>query len=242
MIEFEVGNEIHHNVGVASYLPRRVRLVTVAVAIVNACATAPPQLPGVPGLVESRSARSGAMLAIFITGDRGWHGLENDLASQFHQDGISVIGLSAPAYFSRRRTPDEIAAAVEAILDTYSRAWSRDRFLLIGYSRGAGVMPFVVSRLPARLRSRIAEIVLIGLEADIDFIVPDERPVPVQPEIEKLRGMNLLCVQGETEDDSLCAALPRELARRIVEPGGHVLTGDIRRLAKEIEAAADRER
>ncbi|MGZ4809866.1 MAG: AcvB/VirJ family lysyl-phosphatidylglycerol hydrolase, partial [Thermoanaerobaculia bacterium] len=184
---------------------------------------------------------------VLLTGDSGWQPLEDALSTQLAADGIPVIALISPSYFATRRTIGETESAIERMIRLYGKVWHRPKILLIGYSRGAGVLPFVVSRLPADLRRRITEVALIGLGSDIDFRVrrrlpfwtaDDELQIPVRPEIDKLRGTNIICVQGEDENESLCPALPATLARRLVEPGGHALDVDPRELARTLEAAS----
>ncbi|MEO7438403.1 MAG: AcvB/VirJ family lysyl-phosphatidylglycerol hydrolase, partial [Candidatus Binatia bacterium] len=126
-------------------------------------------------------------------------------------------------------------------------AWSTTRLLLIGYSRGADVLPFLASRLPDDLRSTVALVALLGPAQTTDFEFhltdwlggddPDARPIA--PEVAKLRGLRVLCVQGADEDDSLCPLLDATLAQRFVLPGGHHFGGDYGVIATRIlEAAA----
>jgi len=44
----------------------------------------------------------------------------------------------------------------------YGKAWNRDRFVLIGYSLGADVLPFLASRLPRGQLDRVSALVLLG--------------------------------------------------------------------------------
>ena len=81
--------------------------------------------------------------------------------------------------------------------------------LLIGYSRGADVLPFMASRLPRDLRESTQLIALLGLEPTIDFkyapawslaaYTHKEPQFAVKPEVEKLRGQNVLCIFGAKE-------------------------------------------
>jgi type IV secretory pathway VirJ component len=88
-----------------------------------------------------------------------------------------------------------------------------ERAILIGYSRGADLVPFMVARVPARLRER--------LDAVNDY--------PVPPEPQRLRGLRLLCLSGERERGSLCPELDSDLARVTTHGGGHVVSRDAAR-------------
>src|SRR4029450_9754433 len=89
------------------------------------------------------------------------------------------------------------------------------RVVLLGYSRGADVLPFMASRLPPDLRARVALVGLLGPGTSVDFefhlsewVADAARAgaLPVRPEVEKLRGMPILCIYGAAEADSLWPA------------------------------------
>jgi type IV secretory pathway VirJ component len=109
------------------------------------------------------------------------------------------------------------------------------KLALIGYSRGADVLPFLVSRLPEDLKARVALVALLGpaLSVEFEFHVSDwlsgaprADALPIAPEVAKLRGLRVLCVYGREEGDSLCPTLPPELALRDERPGDHHFGGD----------------
>jgi type IV secretory pathway VirJ component len=87
--------------------------------------------------------------------------------------------------------------------------------LLVGYSFGADVMPFVFNRLPATTRSRIASVSLLGLGTAATFEVTvgewlpgaDDDGDPVVPEIARMPPIPILCVMGSDEEDSSCPKL-----------------------------------
>jgi type IV secretory pathway VirJ component len=187
-------------------------------------------------LVELRSAASGSsLLAVIISGDGGWAGIDSDMGDFLLEKGISVVGLDSLKYFWNPKTPDGTAIDLERILRYYGEAWKKQEFLLIGYSRGADVFPFLVDRLPKDLRDRVKLIALLGLSNKVAFEfhlsdwisgTSDSGALPIRPEIEKLKGMKILCFCGESEDNSLCRTLDDGLVETIVMKGGHHFDGD----------------
>jgi type IV secretory pathway VirJ component len=184
-------------------------------------------------------------LAFVASGDGGWASLDKEVAAVLAGKGIPVVGLDTLRYYWRLRPPEESARALERILRHYLAKWRKERVLLIGYSRGAGVLPFMASRLPGDLMKRVELIALLGPEPDITFefhvtdwinSVPRGDSRPVQPEVEKLRGTKLLCVYGADESDSLCPRLPPGLAHLDKRPGGHHFGGDYQAIADRILA------
>jgi len=187
-------------------------------------------------------------LAVIVSGDGGWAGLDKSVSRALVARGISVVGLNALRYFWHARTPDETARALERILRHYLSAWHKQRVLLIGYSRGADVMPFMTSRLPDDLWARIDLVALLGPATNIafSFHITDwlgkkrADAVPTLPEIRKLAGLKILCVYGSDEHASACPLLPAGLAIVDELPGGHHFAGDYERVAERILAAGGR--
>jgi type IV secretory pathway VirJ component len=193
--------------------------------------------PGILGLplVEVRpTGKTGATMAVILTGDGGWAAGDRTMAAALADSGISVVGLDVPSYLRMPRTPDDASADLKRLLEYYLAGWRAERVILIGYSHGADLAPFMVSRLPPELRSRIALLALLGLEptasfrfhlADIIADVSHQGALPVLPEVEKLGGLPMLCVQGSDERNSLCPSLPPALARVETRRGGHRISG-----------------
>jgi type IV secretory pathway VirJ component len=191
-------------------------------------------LTGLPVIEHPAALGADSTLAVVLSGDGGWAAGDRAMAAELVRQGFGVVGLDVPSYLRSRKTPDVAGADLARLLRHYAVAWHVRRVLLVGYSHGANILPFMASRLPADLRSRIDLIALLGLEPSASFefhledVVADVvrgDAVPVLPELEKLAGMPILCVMGEGDRHSLCGALPPGLARVEVRPGGHRITG-----------------
>jgi type IV secretory pathway VirJ component len=156
------------------------------------------------------------------------------MAATLARAGVPVVGLDVPSYLGVARTPDGASADLGRLLQHYLTAWQKRRIILIGYSHGANLAPFMVSRLPDSLRRRIDLLAMVGLEdhasfrfhlADVVVVMRHDGDLPVLPEVEKLRGLRMLCVRGSTDRHSLCSALPAGLARVETTAGGHRVPG-----------------
>jgi len=220
---------------------------------VDASAAAPDQrcsarvdLTGLP-LVELAAKKTGDQFAVMLSGDGGWRRIDDKVTDKLRAEGVPVVGFLTPDYFHVRRSPDESACALERVIRFHQIEWKRSKVILIGYSRGADVLPFMASRLPADIRESITAIALLGLEPTIDFkyhpswipfIRWKEPQVPVAPEVEKLRGQKVLCFFGEKEKDSLCLRLDPTLVTAVRERGSHHFAGNYRGIAETILATA----
>ena len=151
-------------------------------------------------LVELRATGTPVgSLAVMLSGDGGWASIDRDIGGALAARGVDVVGLNSLRYFWTRRTPDSATADLDRVLRHYLAAWGAARVLLLGYSRGADVLPFLAARLAPDLRARVAVVALLGPARSVDFefhlsdwVADADRAteLPIRPEVEKLRGMH----------------------------------------------------
>ncbi len=206
-------------------------------------AASPPELRGLP-LIELHGTTPAAnTLAIILSGDGGWGTTEQGISRDLVAGGIGVVGWNSLHYYWKKRTPEEAAKDLERIARHYLEAWHKTRLVLVGYSFGADVLPFLANRLPADLRGAVAEIVLIGMShhADFEFHLgdwlgrgPSNLEYPTIPELGKLRGMKIFCFYGTHDSDILCSELDSTLVACITLPGGHRVRGNYEPISKVI--------
>jgi type IV secretory pathway VirJ component len=198
---------------------------------------APDSLPAVGDLpLTPVPARQGPLLAVLLTGDGGWAPADRSLAAAFARHSVAVVGLSSPSYLKEGTTPAQASADLGRILRHFLAAWDRERVVLVGYSRGADIGPFMVSRLPADLRDRVVLTALLGPGASASFRFglfdilrshTSSGGLPLGPEVAKLRGTPVLCIYGTGDKGAICPSLQSAgLARAVVRHGGHAVRGD----------------
>jgi type IV secretory pathway VirJ component len=189
--------------------------------------------------VAAHGAPSPAM-AVLISGDGGWAAIDKSIANALAARGIPVVGINSLQYFWRERKPEEIASDLTRVIAAYRAKWQRGEVVLIGYSRGADVLPFAVPRMNADMRRTIRLVALLApsTEATFQFHMSDwlrdPHGAPTLPEARKLRGMRVLCVHGDAETDSLCPQLDAGLARDLTLHGGHHFDGKYGAIAARI--------
>ncbi len=202
----------------------------------------PSDLNGLP-LIEVPVPHPHQTFAVIISGDGGWASIDKSLADALATHGIPTVGLDSLHYFWSKRTPDEAGHDLQRILEHYLASWHMEKVLLIGYSRGADVLPFMASRLAPVLARQTSLIALLGAEhsVDFEFRVSDwlpgsmkDAPYKVKPEVEKLAGKNLLCIYGEDESAPLCPDLDPKRFKVLKMSGGHHFGGDYKGLADHI--------
>jgi type IV secretory pathway VirJ component len=207
-------------------------------------ATRPPEISDLP-LNEVQAQGSSDELALLLTGDGGWAGLDQELAARLAANSVPTVALNSLKYFWSERTPQQAADDVARIMRHYLDAWHKQRVLLVGYSFGADVLPFIVKRLPPDLRSRVATLNLLGLDATASFEIniadwlgTDTSGSATRPELESLANLPVLCIYGEGEQDTICPSLIGSHFRPEKVGKGHHFSGEYADLADRILAFA----
>ncbi len=239
------------------------RLVATDAAPAAATAPSPSESPGAAAAAVSEAAPAdlplvevaatgspadrtkAATLAVVLSGDGGWAGMDKEVAGELAGLGIPTVGWNSLQYYWKTRTPEGAADDLARILAHYLPAWGRERVLLVGYSFGADVLPFLVARLPESWRARVDLVTLIApsTSAQFEFHVSEwlgstaRDARPTAPEVERLSGLRVLCIQGEDDAEGLCRKLPAGAAEVALLGGGHHFGGGYAEVARRIVAA-----
>jgi type IV secretory pathway VirJ component len=194
----------------------------------------PTDISGLP-LAELPVAHPGKLIALELSGDGGWRDLDKTIAEDLQRDGVPVVGLDSLRYFWSKKTPQQTANVVAALMETFMAKWHGDNVALIGYSFGADVMPFVYNRLPENLRGQVTLIALLGFSKTADFEItvrgwlgepPGTDAIPTLPEADKIPPQLMQCFYGSEEGDSACPALKSRGVQTYQRKGGHHFDGN----------------
>ncbi|MBK6277703.1 MAG: hypothetical protein IPF57_06005 [Gammaproteobacteria bacterium] len=204
------------------------------------------QAPGDLPLIElSQPEEGGPVLAIVISGDGGWANIDKDIGNALVEEGVAVIGWNSLRYFWNARTPEVMSADLARVMEHYRSAWHKPRVLLVGFSLGADVLPFMVSRLPPALRQSLIGMVLLSPSRRVDFQFHignwlhsgGGRSHDLAAEIAGIQGLPVLCIYGEEDGEGLCPTLRSAPAATVIGlPGDHHFDGDyatVTRLVRE---------
>ena len=185
-------------------------------------------------LVPATSGTSDTAV-VLVSGDGGWAAIDKGISKVFAANGMPVTGLDALKYFWTKRTPDEASRDLERIIESTRKP----RVVLAGYSRGADVLPAMISRLPAATRARIRLIALLGPSPKVEFefhiadwLRSSSKGLPVKPEVDKLTAEHILCLAGEDDRDSLCPQLRGANIDVVILKGSHHFDGNYERLGR----------
>lgn len=180
--------------------------------------------------------------AVLLTGDGGWAGIDQDVATALAARGIPVVGWNSLKYYWQGRTPEAAARDLERIVRRYSAAWKRPQVILVGYSFGADVLPFLYTRVPPDVQARVTSVNLLALSdtATFEFHVADWIPGADRgerstvPELARMGAVHVLCLYGAEESDSPCRSVAGPARRAVELAGGHHFGGDYAALVRAI--------
>lgn len=188
-----------------------------------------------------------ATVGIFMTGDGGWAPFDTRVAADMSRAGVPTVGFDTGDYFATMRTPEEAAAALGQTMSAVMERYHAQHVILVGYSFGADVGPFLVNRLPAELQRRIDRVALMSPSDTAPFQVtlleragleaPGARPVI--PELTEMaaQGHHIACLHGEDDHDAICTKPGVPEMRAIEMRGGHGLHDDHQAVADAILGA-----
>lgn len=191
--------------------------------------------------IRDKDATESDTFAIFLSGDGGWADLDDGVSQELAKRGIPVVGMSSLKYFWAARTPDGLADDIGRIAEYYLLQWNKKKFILVGYSFGADVMPFAANRLGADVSPALAGMALLGSSHNAsfefhvaDWLGSDDDGPETKPEIEKLAPLPVLCIHGEDEKESVCPDLASSSVTDLKLEGGHHLGGSFDTVAAAI--------
>lgn len=195
---------------------------------INTTTPVPANIPY--NITREKTNEINAPLALFFSGDGGWYGFEQSIADKFSMNGIPTIGIDTKKYFWERRTPEETSNQMAALLNYYCKELGRTRILLIGYSQGAEIMPFVVNRLPENIKSNISSVIMLSPETKTDFEIhitnmlglgSRQNTYDVIEELIKMKNIPALCIFGDNEKSTVPGLLKNTDIKIVFIPGDH---------------------
>jgi type IV secretory pathway VirJ component len=182
-------------------------------------------------------------IIFYISGDGGFNKFSTSFMQTLNKQGYAVIGLNAKDYFWTQKKPKEAAVAIEAAIDESNKQWKRNSIVLIGYSFGADVAPFMLTNFSPALASKVSRLILLSPSPKTDFEIHVMQMLgwgkssgeSVPAEINKITKPVVFIV-GDDEKEFPFSQLTIKNKQIIKMPGGHHYDGDVNALSKQIVA------
>ncbi len=171
-----------------------------------------------------------APVALLFSGDGGWFSFEQSIADRLGAYGIPTIGIDTKKYFWNRKTPEKCASDMAEILNYYGKEWGKTQFMIIGYSQGAEIVPFLVTHFPDDLKSQVLSAVMLSPEISTDFEIhisnmlglgSRQNTYNVVEEINKMPKITAICIFGAGERTPVPGLLKGTFVKISLIPGDH---------------------
>jgi len=180
-------------------------------------------------------------LIFYISGDGGFNKFSTSFMQSLNKEGYAVIGLDAKDYFWNKKKPQEAATAIEEVLNGSNKEWKKKNIVLIGYSFGADVSPFMLTHFSAALSNRINHLILLSPSAKTDFEIHvlqmlgwgKDAGESVPAEINKILKPVTIIV-GDDENEFPFDQVTIKNKQIVKMPGGHHYDGDVDALCKQV--------
>lgn len=187
------------------------------------------------------SADTAKPLLFYISGDGGFNKFSTLLMQALNKEGFAVIGLNAKDYFWSKKKPQEAANAIETAINESSKQWKKKNVVLIGYSFGADVAPFMLTHFSAAMSNKVSHLVLLSPSTKTDFEIHvmqmfgwgKDEGESVPQEVNKITKPVAIIV-GDDENEFPFNELTIKNKQIIKMPGGHHYDGDVKDVSKQI--------
>ncbi|HVZ95320.1 MAG TPA: AcvB/VirJ family lysyl-phosphatidylglycerol hydrolase [Chitinophagaceae bacterium] len=172
-------------------------------------------------------------LIFYLSGDGGFNKFSTSLCEGLNAKGYDVEALSCRSYFWDKKTPEQAAADIKNFLVQKLNGRSNQQVVIIGYSFGADVLPFILNRLPADLKGKIIAACLMASSGSTDFEIHwsdilgghSKRNMDVATELNKVTNQKIIIISASDDKDLDLTKVTIKYKPEVL-PGGHHFDGD----------------
>ncbi|GLS24267.1 hypothetical protein GCM10007874_72880 [Labrys miyagiensis] len=215
-------------------------IADMTVQALSADASGQDQIP-----VEELPAVSARTLVIFYSGDGGWRDIDKKISEYLNLNGVAVLGVDSLRYFWQQKSPGKVGSDLEKLIATYRTKWGVKRVALVGFSIGAGVLPFAWNTISHSTQNNVDLIAMLSLDPKASFQISvsgylgwqSASDMAVGPAAASLPHEKVLCFYGADEKqagESGCLLKVMRGATLIERPGGHHFDGNYIPIAQAI--------
>ncbi|MFS8083680.1 MAG: AcvB/VirJ family lysyl-phosphatidylglycerol hydrolase [Ginsengibacter sp.] len=173
-------------------------------------------------------------LLFYISGDGGLNKFSVGLCQSLNDKGFDVVAIDAKAYFNDKKTPEQTTLDIAGYLSKKLTGRVNRKIALIGYSFGADVLPFVLSRLPKNILDDVEVSFIMASSGSTDFEIHwldmfgsnKKRNMDVVDEINKIPNQKIVIINGSDDNNLDINRIHLKKYTLVVLPGDHHFDGD----------------
>ena len=179
-------------------------------------------------------------LVFYISGDGGYTSFSEDVCTAINKTGYKVASLNSKSYFDDQKTPQQTTDDIVNYLNDQFNKRKDQQFILIGYSFGADITPFVVNLFSDSIKNKLISVVLLSPSTSTDFEthvwdklgLKKKRSMDVVSEVNKLGAIKTTIILGNDDDDFPINNIKLKNYVHELLPGGHHYEGNTDEVAR----------
>lgn len=157
--------------------------------------------------IREWNSHSNKPIIFFLSGDAGFNTFSKSLGDHLQDLGYDVFALDTKTYFWNKKTPEKTSQDIEEFIRRQLEGRKNKHVIIVGYSFGADVTPFVYNRFSEEMKKNIQKVFIIGPSKSNDFKIHLEEyfgqyikgSFPVVPEINKMVNAPVQLVLSDFE-------------------------------------------
>lgn len=106
---------------------------------------------------------------LFFSGDGGFNNFSNSLCQALNKAGYPILAIDSKVYFWKRKTPQELTKDMLNLLYEHLDKGVSKHFVLIGYSFGADVIPFLANSMHGTIKDKLLQAVMLEPSSSTDL-------------------------------------------------------------------------
>ena len=181
-------------------------------------------------------------LVFYISGDGGYTSFSEGVCTAINKAGYKITSLNSKSYFDDKKTPQQTTDDFVSYLNDQFSKRKDQQFILIGYSFGADITPFVINLLPDSTKKKLVSVVLLSPSTSTDFEIhvwdrlggKKKRSMDVVAEVNKLGAIKTTIILGDDDDDFPINNIKLRNYVHELLPGGHHYEGNTDEVARTI--------
>ena len=197
------------------------------------------EIKNLPLALVPTSVKNDSPLVFFISGDGGWKSWDQNVSEDLAKKGMPVVGLDAQKYFWNEKTPQKVADDLIVVIKQYMQTWGKSTFILVGYSFGACVAPFIANNFDDHFKINMKGVYCFSpdLTGDFEIHLSDmlhlntKRKYDVVSELTKIMALNTVCIFGIEEKPKIRNEFSKTGAKIKLLPGDHHYNDDFKSIA-----------
>lgn len=193
--------------------------------------------------VKEWSSTSQTPFILYMSGDGGLNNFSTELCTAINKAGYCITAVSSKSYFWDKKTPEQTTLDIVDYLQKQLKNRKNQDLILVGYSFGADILPFIVNRLPDSFKKNLMAVFLLSPSTSTDFEIhwldmlggSNRRDMDVVEEINKMGQQKTISIFGSEEKGFPVNEVRLKNFSNHIIPGGHHFEGNIDTLVKLLQ-------